>query len=107
MRNSLTWTARKLQVGDLHMKVEITFPDKETQKRNIIVKLSHEYDGSCEFGVLFTGRSAAVKEKTYSKRSWLWQQKHFVSTLTSKFFNSPQALDDFFEQFFEVTSEGV
>jgi hypothetical protein len=92
IRNGLTWTTRKLQVGDLHMKVEITFPDKETQKRNIIVKLSHEHGGSCEFGILFTGRSAEVKEKTYSKRSGLWKHRHFVSTLKSKFFNSPQAL---------------
>src|SRR5688572_874399 len=68
IRNGLTWTDRKLHVGDLHMKVEITFPDKETQKRNIIVKLSHEHGGACEFGILFTGRSAEVKEKTSSKR---------------------------------------
>jgi len=102
IRKGLNWTNRNLTVDNLPLKVNITFPESDTRKRNIIVKLSHSHFGSCEFDVLFKGDSSVMVEKRYSKGGAYWENEHdsFVKTLEKGFFASTVHLDEFFQRFF-------
>jgi phospholipase D-like protein len=102
IRKGLNWTNRNLTVDNLPLKVNITFPESDTRKRNIIVKLSHSHFGSCEFDVLFKGDSSVMVEKRYSKGGAYWENEHdsFVKTLEKGFFASTVHLDEFFQKIF-------
>lgn len=102
IRKGLKWTNRALKIGDLNLKVEINFPDTKTTKRNVIVKLSDSYRGSCEFTCLFTGDSVKNIRRRYFKGNPHWQEEYkaFTAMLENAFFGSASAVADFFGRFF-------
>ncbi|MBI5643769.1 MAG: phosphatidylserine/phosphatidylglycerophosphate/cardiolipin synthase family protein [Deltaproteobacteria bacterium] len=102
IRKSLEWTDNKLKIGDMSLNVNITFPETDTMKRNIVVRLSHSYLGYCEVAFLFTGDALRVVKKRYFKGSPHWKDEHglFVTTLEDDFFASGEHLNSFFGQFF-------
>ena len=102
IRESLSWTDRKLKVGDMLLAVDINFPKTDTKKRNIVVKLSHPHLGSCKVSFLFTGDAARLTGKRYFKGKPSWRDGHegFVEALDNQFFDSPEELNSFFSRFF-------
>jgi hypothetical protein len=89
-------------IGDIgfRMSVHVTFPKMETEKKNIIVKLTHENLGSCEFAALFNGESVTIREKSYAKGRMLDNPDYFVSVLEEKLFKSENALEELFRYCF-------
>lgn len=102
IRDVIDWTNKILEMGDYRLKVSISFPDTGTRKRNIIIKISHAYSGTCEFTMLFTGDVINIIRKSYFKGSPHWREEHkeLVSELEKKFFGSASALKDFWRKFF-------
>lgn len=102
IRKDLNWTDKRLKIGDLSLKVEINFPESRTTERNVKVKLSDSYRGSCEFTCLFTGDSVNNIKRRYFKGNPHWQEEHkaFTAMLENAFFGSASAVADFFGRFF-------
>lgn len=102
VRKGLNWTEKRLEVGDHSLGVTITFPDKDTKKRNIVVRLNHPSRGTCEAAFLFTGDAFRLVRKRYFKGNAHWKDQHeaFVNELDAGFFRSPDKLNSFFGRFF-------
>ncbi|SNY96871.1 phospholipase D-like domain-containing protein [Halomonas sp. hl-4] len=102
IRKSLNWSNRRLQVGDYSLGVSITFPVTDTKKRNIVVRLTHPYLGSCEAAFLFTGDAFRLIRKHYFKGNSYWNEQHeaFVKELDSGFFGDLDSIASFFRRFF-------
>jgi hypothetical protein len=103
IRKSLDWTNRKLQVGDLFLNVSITFPDTDTKRRNITIKLTDSWRGSCDCAFLFTGDSVRLVKHTFHRGSPHWEEEHrqLTDLLDKDFFGRSEAMDEFFRRFFD------
>jgi len=103
IRNSLDWDDKKLRIGDLSLNVSITFPKTETKRRNITVRLSDDYSGSCDCEFLFTGDSVRLVRHTFhsgsSQRPDLYA--HFTRLLEKEFLGRSEAVNEFFRLFFD------
>lgn len=102
IRTGLQWNNKLLNVGDLTLRVEINFPETKTKKRNVVVKLSDQFRGFCEFSLLFTGDSFTNIKHRYFRGNQYWQDEHraFIATLDNEFFGSTNAMENFFARFF-------
>ena len=102
-RKSLNWTNRILEVGDLRLRVSITFPNSDTRRRNISINLSHGYWGSCDCTFLFTGSAVSLISRKFhpglSERKD--QHANFIQPIEEAFFANGKAMDAFFQRYFE------
>lgn len=103
LRNGVHWTGQYLELGVVRLNVSLDFPETDTRKRNIVLKLSHVDLGSCEADFLFTGHSVKFVEKRTLKGSRCSRHEYdlFVSTLENEFFASTKQLNAFFQTFFK------
>ncbi len=103
MRPSVTWTDRLLEIEGIDLTVEIEFPETETERRNIVVKLENKRFGSCQVELLFTGDSVhLVGKKDFARNDDATHTGYnrFKELMEWHLFDEQKGIDEFFHRFF-------
>ena len=102
IRDSVKWDYGSWMVGSVSAEVSLSFPESDTERRNIVAKISaNDYYGSCEFELFFNGQVAEIREVQFSKGNWAEQTNYdqFSLNIKQTLLNSESSLNAFLKKF--------
>ncbi len=102
IRGGVEWDYGSWMVSNLSAKVSLSFPKSDTERRNIVAKVSaNEYFGSCEFEIFFNGQVSEIRGVQFSKGKWAERANYdqFSLNLKQSLLDSEDALNAFLKKF--------
>jgi hypothetical protein len=101
VRDLLMWSNHTVGEGVRPCKVSIRFPKKDTAQCNITVTYEENSQGTCEFGLFFSGDTARLVRVRFKRGRSRSATAAFQKTMQSTVL-SEQGLAKFFGEFFDA-----